>query len=481
MAERNISENDLVAIRISLGQERDISGPPAIVLDIQRGSQLLHRAQVPTRECGVPNDFDPRRYRYGEPNWALSAPLLHELGEVVRQAFEGDEPHALWLYIAPPSGFLPLLPWERMLGSTFGVPLLRVPHFALFPPLDTQDIDIALCVSQPRAKEWFDPASVDALGVVAGVATSLVHSIPLPLTVHVFADAQTFEALHGHNLEGTVDQGTIVLHDPAGAPPADTRAGRGTIEDSAAVAWNPWLQWIAQEMKGRTLEAVHFIAHSYLAQNQAALAVAESPTVNEDERWARFIGSRQLSNFLNLVGAWAVGISSPQHNFSPMGSRLLIDDIAHQRAGPVVLHELGTDPESRGLGRTYFSLFASAWPQRPSDIAMYCHPRQFLSTSPGDRIPYAETLLDDSRSLARTPTADRPPAWMTLTRRYLEQSAASLFPEVEGPTSAAQEAAGEGVRQAMSFVTGVMEKIGAQGSDIRAINEHHDDDRRTPA
>ena len=106
---------------------------------------------------------------------------------------------------------------------------------------------------------------------------------------------------------------------------------------------DPWLRSILDEMRGTTVEAVHFVTHGYVTGDQPAIAVAESPTRNDDRLWARFIGPGQLTACLTQLGAWSVGFSSPPANFSRMGLRELADNIARQRPGPVIYHDAGSD------------------------------------------------------------------------------------------------------------------------------------------
>jgi hypothetical protein len=199
-----------------------------------------------------------------------------------------------------------------------------------------------------------------------------------------------------------------------------------------------------------------------MSHDEASLAVAETPVVNRDMESARFIGPRQIASFLDLVGAWSVGFSSPYPAFSPMGMRLLIDDVAHRRAGPILLHDFATDPDGTRLGETWSALVGSRWPVGASDIALYCHPR-LLAPAMEPLGSYASTLLADPR-IGGLEDVPEQPTWVRLTRRYLEQSTARLFPDSAEPTSAAELAAAEGVRQAVSFVSNVVSSLGSGGS-----------------
>jgi hypothetical protein len=71
---------------------------------------------------------------------------------------------------------------------------------------------------------------------------------------------------------------------------------------------------------------------------------------NRDQSWARFVGSAELSAFLTRIGAWSVSFSVAPENFSVLGLRLLTDQVARQRVGPVMLHDM-SDGNAETLGR----------------------------------------------------------------------------------------------------------------------------------
>jgi hypothetical protein len=460
MAERVQAENDLVAIKVSLDSEHDSSLLTTIRFDVARQAERLHRTSVHASELGLPTEFRPGEFRYREPRWRLPPSLLTELRAEVDSALGGDNQPVLWLHLASPSGFLPLVPWERLLAPAFERPVVRVPNLTLVQPRDASEVDIAICASQPVAKRAFDaPRSVSV------VAQHLLNAIPGKGTVHLFVDAATHRALSRSGIARDDATGSIRLYDPAEAPPFHPEAGRAL--DGGAISWNPWVHWIAHATRNTTLDAVHFIGHAYMSQDQASLAVAESPVLNRDMDSARFIGPRQIAAFLDLVGAWYVGFSSPDPAFSPMGMRLLIDDLAHRRAGPILLHDLATDPLATRLGETWSALVGPRWPDGASDVALYCHPRIFAP----EMEPlgsYASTLLANPR-IGGLEDVPEQPAWVKLTRRYLEQSTARLFPEVAEPTSAGELAAAEGVRQALSFVSNVVSSLESRESPLEPM------------
>lgn len=445
MAQLVKHENDLLALEVSLAVEGSGgSGDPVVVFEVQRGDRLIHRETATPAELGVPTDLTSTTWAYADPPFVLPEPLLDRLQGAVNGVRTGRDA-LLWLNIAIPAGFVALLPWERLLRGRFELPVVRVPNFALHPARDTDQIDVVLCVTQPAGKEPFDAAAL---------ATAFVEAfrrhVLSPTTLHVFVDAGTYPLVRDRWPGDDPETGRVLVHDPASAPPP---APGGPRYENPAYRSNPWFHWMAHELADRTVEVVHVIAHGYLSGNQPAIVLAEGPNPSDGDA-AVFVDPRQLAAFLSMVGVWAVGISSPPEDYSPMGSRQFLNDLSRERAGPMIQHPFATDPTAEALGETWFSVFSGVPPAKPSDVALCCHPRLFPQTSPGDSTSFAEALVGASFGAARA-SAVSAPAWMTLTRRHLEQSAALLFPDTEEP-EAAEAAAGRGVADAFDFISGVL-------------------------
>jgi hypothetical protein len=453
-------QHNLLALKMNLGSG-SIGAPEGqlqVEFELDRGGDVLASTTLPPDALGIPSDFDPTWYRYSEPSFALPDALRQQVLDPARG--ELADQNALWLQLAPPCGFLPLIPWERLLRPAVGAPILRIPNFTLFPSLAADAIDVVLCASQPRAKADFDVGSQ-----VLTIASKLLQA-PLPnLSVHVFTDRQVYgELLAGATGAPTSpDAPGLHLYDPAGAQGRGDETPSEGIGDRGDSFHNPWLVWMAREMAGRSVEVVHFISHGYLSADQSALAVAESPTLNDDQRWARFIGPNQLAAFLTQIGAWSAGFSSPSISFSSMGTRLCVDKLARLRTGPILLHEMAGDPQGEALAQTYIALLSHAGPRTASDIALYCHPRLFPETAWGDELGYAESLV--ATTLGPETPSGTTSSWVTSTRRYLEQTAAVLFPEQADPGSAEQLAAGEGVKRALQFIDEVITRSGSEPTE----------------
>jgi hypothetical protein len=129
-------------------------------------------------------------------------------------------------------------------------------------------------------------------------------------------------------------------------------------------------------MKGRSLDAVHFVCHGYVSNQQPALALAESPLSNRDRFDARYVGVGELAAFLTQVGAWSAVFSSPPDNYSEAGLRFLADSVAQARPGPVLHHMLRPSGLAIELLEMYGFLYSPAPSQVPThgDWFAYCQP-----------------------------------------------------------------------------------------------------------
>jgi hypothetical protein len=443
MAQLVKEENGLLALEVGLdtsGGDKDAI--PGAYFEVQRGTDTRARFTASPRELGLPTDTEPDRWTYLDPAFTLPGTLADQLRDAVLAEAGGHE--LLWLNLAIPAGFTAMLPWEHLLREHLPMPVVRVPNFALHPVRDTDEIDIVLCVSQPEAKLQFD-----AVRHATSVVKVLLERLPTQAKVHVFADPDTGDALRSRWAETPGTLRTVTVYQP---PDKATIWPEGPTGSGTAVS-SPWLRWIVHALAGHTVELVHFIGHSYLSGYQPSIALARSPVRDADRSQSRFAVPRQVASFLDAVGAWAAGISSPAHDFSPVGSRLFVDELSRERVGPIVHHPLHLDPEAKALGDIYASIFSGTVPPGPSDVALYCHPRLFRDATVSESLSYAESLLGST--MASFATALPQPAWATLTKRTLEQSAAMLFPETSSPGTA-EQAAGDGVRAALDFVNGVL-------------------------
>lgn len=416
-------------------------------------------------ELGLPRSFeDARRFRYGEPDFRLPEDLAVRLK--ARLDERADPAAALWLELAQPSGTLSLVPWERLLQHTLSVPVFRIPFFAIPAVMNPGSLDVVFCASSPVAKQ---PIDIEEL--LGRIIEQTIRSLPDDSNVHIFTDVRSFpemsERLRGRAVRQSSHR--IFLYDPRQSaslfrrhrtidedPEEEVLDRRGTIQ-------NPWLQWILHAMGQRGVDAVHFLAHGSLAAEQGALALAESPLENRDENWARFIGSAELSAFLTRIGAWSVSFSVAPMNFSVLGLRLLTDQLARQRVGPVMLHDM-TNGNAETLGRALRFLVGGGTPDdiRPTDmheppVTLYCHPSRagtLESTEETNAFLMRHTMAGGRTGEFIRQSAALP-SWLLAAQRTLERTSAELM---ESRQSRSADPERVGIERALSFLSGVVDR-----------------------
>lgn len=417
-------------------------------------------------ELGLPRSFDEaRRFRYGEPDFRLPPELAARLDT---RLDEREDPQApLWLELAQPCGTLSLVPWERLLLPALRVPIFRIPFFGIPAAVNPGSLDVVFCASSPVAKQPFD---VEEL--LGSIIEEAIRNLPDDSNMHVFTDVRSFPELKerlGRRV-GRRSSHRVFLYDPRQSAPALFKRHRRIEEDpeeqkpeERGAIQSPWLLWMLDAMGKRGVDAVHFLAHGYLAADQGALALAESPTENRDDRWARFIGPAELSTFLTRIGAWSVSMSAAPANFSILGMRLLIDQLARLRVGPVMLHDM-SDGKTDALGRALRFVFGAGTPQetralgvdeRP--VALYCHPSRTGSVASMEQANWY--LFQHTMAGGRTGEHIRQsatlPSWLLAAQRTLERSSAELMESRQAQSGDPERL---GIERALTFLSNVVDR-----------------------
>jgi hypothetical protein len=420
------SENGLATLRVRVQpRERGIAAELQLVSYIGGGARVLSSWWLNSNMLGLPTRLNPQ--------WPPTRTLPPEVTDGLRGALEdlGLAPGLpLWLHLVKPYGFLGALDWEAALVPTLGRPLLRLPDFLERPRENRSVLDVALVCSEPVSEPRLNPPQV-LRDVVAAV---LAGSRRPRTTIHIFPDDVYQDALRA----AFAGEPRVAVHDPQGAQVHGVLPrGSGSLRgDDSGELQSPRLKWMRDSMKGRSLDAVHFVCHGFVADQRPALALAESPLSNRDRRDARYVGAGELTAFLTQVGAWSAVFSSPPGNYSEAGLRLLADSLAQARPGPVLYHTLdmpGFDPALQAMYGFLYAPMPSPLPLQERWFA-YCQPELIDNLTPVARTrgPRAAVALDVNSSLFDTPPAS-PPARRTrggpppaATQRYVEQAAQRL-------------------------------------------------------
>lgn len=428
-------ENDLAVLRIRLdrrgGLLEDGRRGTAVVVELVVGTgEAVELGRVPPAGLGLPGE-GLAGARDDLPITLPGEVLGHS---AIAEAMSGRS--ALWLELPAPSGPLRPLAWESALAP-LGVPVLRLPYFALRPVATDGPCTIAICASSPAAKGRIDVS--DAVERFVGVARERLG----PLTrIHVFTDERWSSRIA--ELPG------LRVHDPRGAADYGLPRRSTAVEDTSTLQ-NPWLMWMRDQLAGTAVDHVHFLCHGFLAAEGGAVALASSPLVDQD-RISRFVGSSETVALLSVLGAWSVGYTGPDGNYSELGLRALADAVAEVRPGPVLAHETAGDRDFAELGRALaLAIGPDPTPSpRPGRAALWIHPQrlqQSLYPTESAAAPGAALLdVTSSTSLLFGPAttaalaAPDTPSWVASSARVLEQAqGAWLSPTQTGPGDLARD------------------------------------------
>ncbi|HEX5632828.1 MAG TPA: hypothetical protein VFX50_06345, partial [Gemmatimonadales bacterium] len=148
--------------------------------------QVLQEWEAAAPEMGLPERIDRSTAVGAGPAFRLPAAILEELG--ARREIEALRAYGepLWLHLVKPYGYLGMVPWESLLVTPLGVPVLRLPDFIVPPPRETRRaLEVALCSSAPLAKDSFPLVS----GLVE-MAGAILSSVERRVRIHMFIDVE---------------------------------------------------------------------------------------------------------------------------------------------------------------------------------------------------------------------------------------------------------------------------------------------------
>jgi hypothetical protein len=407
------------------------------VFELCKGANLVDSLRLPASVFGYPN-FDK------VPASGLWSASAAPLGDWLK-TWQQPDGMPLWLSFgthpdptgaasrssmigateARPSGFLPVVFWEMNLLPVLGRSVLRMQGMPVRPLTQHQTLHVAICCSFAVAKQIEPP-----LGVLEKVFDQLHPLAGQRLTLHVFADNELKPTLD-HLAARYSSVGEVIVYDPVEAGIYGEAERMSEVPDDLSDIQNPWLLWMRDKLSRAGADAVMFISHGYVSRGHGALAIAESPLRNSDRHWARFVGTRELSMFLNQLGAWSLILASPPHNFSVAGLRILQDDLTDYVAGPIVAYELDDDPARQDFAHAFDYLFnlSEAAPPLGRSLIIYTHPDWKQPFGGAEDYPTHQLLEEFTlagRLRDRFSSADEVPSWLAAGQRSLERSVAKI-------------------------------------------------------
>jgi hypothetical protein len=301
---------------------------------------------------------------------ALPTDMVGEIAQWMTENIHDGQP--LWVHLVKPYGALRFMPWERAFGSAFGHAILMLPDFLFPPPRESSEtLDVALCATAPLNSE--DGHVRHALhSAIAAILKASVRRTEL----HVFADAQLYPEVRSAAALVTDSNVTVTPYDPTNAAEYAAADLSSRLVDNTGQLRSPWLLWMRNELKNRSVDVVHMIGHGYLSRDRGALLMAQSPLERTNDFRAGPVSSIELCNFMTQLGAWGTVLTGVWDNHSPMGLRALADEIGQSRPGPVLMHSLDRDPNQSFLAPAYKLLFDTAPSGMPisDSLFVYCQP-----------------------------------------------------------------------------------------------------------
>jgi len=366
---------------------------------------------------------------------------------------DGD---CLWLEIAEPVGYLPLLPWEEMLRVATNAPILRLSPHDVKSQSVQRGLTVALCVTAPS--EAWTPTSAR----LRSMTQAILDSLPERSTLHIFPD----DLCHARFRQAKIPQArpdsqgrSISIHEPPRDPPAPEKEESG----------DPWRAWIGTALRGIAVDIFHCIAPAMFFADNVWLAIARRPSPARPAkrgkkvikgREMRYVTAAEVSELLTAFGAWGVIFTTPERGpwsvQARLGLRLLVDRIGRIRPVAAAFHDTALDADHKAISETYKFLIGdpSIKASTSAAISLYCHPSRALSVAsePASLPPELLTEYNKIKQAMEAMAArgEPMPGWMAATQRVVEQAISRA--SVTGAHGTSNEAAVRGVASALRYV-----------------------------
>src|SRR5262249_9216917 len=148
----------------------------------------------------------------------------------------------VWLEMVPPYGYLPVVPWERLVSPHLQRPVLWLPPLSLQPFADRRSPTVALCIALPEA------VGAEGRDLLVRSVLRAHDTETWPHVVHVFADPWSLEALERFFPGRQV--GRLQIH-----PPWEGRFSErgGGMSPTPEERDGPWLRWVSDRLQGQAV------------------------------------------------------------------------------------------------------------------------------------------------------------------------------------------------------------------------------------
>lgn len=471
MAEVLIEKGRLAVLRVRLDLSARTPVVAAELVGYPKGVLRTYAEVVlPVTAYGLAEGMDPP-VRTVVPKKLLAAVRKFTKDEI------GDEA-ALWLRLIPPYGHLGAVPWERMLVPVTERPVIRVPDRLPVAADPGRTWSVAIAVNAVPGSHW-------AARYAAAFTGSLESSVAVGVDIHLFTDQETHDQLRKFLPHSDP---RVHLHDPRVAARVSRERTRRNVPQfrsertNARRAESPlmWGDWIAAGLRGQALRALHLVADARFDGSRPLLAVSPDPGACSGLADCAYVSADEIRLLAETLGASTLSFGSPPDNACDVATRMLVDGIGLQRAGPTFYSDLREDPEGSAMARAHaFVAAPPGWepiPSAPSlfgylqpeHVAQSLHenwpdPEQpgqvWLSgrTSMGDSetslelLPGALEAVAGEEIAALYESATYVPGWVATSERFMESKAAYLLEAaaVPGETPRMKQAYDRGVAQAL--------------------------------
>lgn len=275
----------------------------------------------------------------------------------------------LWVHLVKPYGPLRLVYWEKVFHRELRVPVLMLPDFIFPRPREDDSIlEVAVCASRPQAG-----LESDTEAYVAAVIGSINAGPNKQVKIHLFADQDILSRLPAFP---SASSKHVIVYDVGSSYGRMPDRARAQFDADDGALRSPWLKWMAATLTASSIDVVHFICHGHLADDRGSLLLAASPSPSNSVCEANRVGRTELKTFLTQIGAWSSVFTSLPGNKSNFGLRVIADDIAQSRPGPLMLHYLSRDVEGHSLQHGYDFLYGrlASTPPMSDALLIYCQP-----------------------------------------------------------------------------------------------------------
>lgn len=412
------------------------------------------------------------------PNATLSLPpdMERELKRLLSILINpGDH---LWVDIAEPVGYLPLIAWEQLLQPLANVPVLRMSPHPIQALGSNQELTVVFACSFSSTRAL--PKVLEIRDLLEKTRSAL----PPRSTIHVFADSVSKERFDEALAveSGVLDDRRIKVH----PTPELTPDSRDPNPDGANLREHPWITWMTSVLRGEAVDIIHWISQGALFPDGARLVVTRSPTPEDDgeeadasglsrimkrkrSRPVRYLTAQSMTAAATQFGAWSMILTipprGPRSDKSQMALRLLADCLSRLRPGVVALHDLAEDPNAHDIAETYRFLAGSnpGYAGLAKGVAVYCHPNR-ASPSADEPLQSESPVVSAYSAAAEAARVkmNQPgpsPAWVATTQRVLEQVTSRFAAQLEqqpSDKSSLDYATERGVVAAMQLVQQIL-------------------------